>query len=186
MSGHAHYKNSQISMNNYQPVHLNLFQVIITPPPFVAKWQYVLEEITKISGLATDQTPPAGIEQTYKGAKRSFSNSLADTTVVDLTIGFQVNADEENSMIAYAGMKEWCNAVWNPLNATMKLKKNYIGGPITVFLYNQEEEVIREWIFPVVWPTTPLAAMELDYADGAQIYSFEMGFRSDYWEDITK
>lgn len=185
MSGYAHYKNSKISMNNWEPVPLNLFEVIITPPPTVDKWDYVLEQITKIEGMATDQTPPAGIEQIYKGAKRRFSNNFPDATTVDLTVGFEVNVDDELSMIPYRGLRNWCDLVWNPLNATMKTKKNYIGGPINIFLYNREDEVIRQWIFPVVWPTSSLPAIGLDYTQGSGKYELSMNFAADYYEDMA-
>jgi hypothetical protein len=185
MGGLAHYKNSKISMNNWEPVYMNLFEVVITPPPTVDKWDYVLEEVNKIAGMATDQTPPAGVEQSYKGAKRRFSNSLADSTVVDLSIGFFVNIDDNLSLIAYKGLQNWCKLIWNPLSGAMTLKKDYVGGPLTVFLHNRAGEVFRQWIFPTVWPTASLPEMALDYADGAASYQIDITFAADYWEDMS-
>ena len=185
-SGHKHYRNSKVSMSNFEPVYLNLFEVILTPPPSVDKWEYVLEQITKISGMTTDQIPGAGVEQSYKGAKRRFAGALPDTTTVDLTIGFNVNVDDDASMIAYKGMRNWSNLIWNPLTGVMMLKKDYIGGPLTVFLHNKIDNVLREWIFPVVFPTSPLNDMGLDYSDGNAIYSVESTFAADFWDDMSK
>jgi hypothetical protein len=66
----------------------------------------------------------------------------------------------------------------------MLLKKDYVGGPINVFLHNKVMDVLRQWVFPVVWPISSLPPMELDYADGAAIYSMEMTFAADFWEDM--
>lgn len=183
--GLAHYKNSKVSMQDFEPVYLSLFEVILTPPPTVDKWDYVLEQITKISGLATDQTPEAGSEQTYKGVKRRFAAALPPATTVDLTLGFNVNIDDSLSMISYKGLRKWSDLIWNPLSGAMSLKKDYIGGPLTVFLNNKINEPIRQWIFPKVWMTSSIPQMELDYSDGAAIYSMEATFAADYFEDIT-
>lgn len=185
-TGLSHYRNSKISMQNFEPVYMNLFEVILTPPSTVDSWDYVLEEITKISGMTTDQIPGAGVEQIYKGAKRRFSGALPDTTVVDLTIGFNVNVDDNLSIISYKGLRKWSDLIWNPLTGAMMLKKDYIGGPLTVFLMNKVREVLREWIFPVVWPTTPLPEQGLDYSDGNAIYGVEMTFAADFWDDLSR
>lgn len=190
MAGLAHYKNSKISMANYEPVYLNLFEVIITPPAdatrFTDEKELVLEEITKISGLVTDVVADSAVEQVYKGAKRRFANSFAPQTTVDLVIGFNVNVkSDDNSLIAYKSLREWCDLIWNPLTGGMSLKSTYIGGPLTVLLHNKANDVLREWVFPTIWPKTAPAEMSLEYGDGAAIYSTEITFCADYWEDVT-
>lgn len=183
-TGLKHYKNSKISMNNFEPVYLNLFHVLITPPPTVDKWDYVLEEIQSVSGLTTDQTPGALIEQTYKGAKRRFSAPLPESTTVDIAINFHVNVDDNLSMIAYKGLRKWCNLIWQPLTGAMTLKKDYIGGPMNVFLTTRDEQVLRQWVFPVVWPITSIQEMGFSY-DSTEAYAMDMTFAADYWDDMT-
>lgn len=188
-NGLPHYKNSTVSMSMYEPVYLNLFEVIITPPNNIDKekhWNLVLEEVKKITGLSTDQmSAGAAVTQSYKGAKRRFAGALPDNTTVDISIEFEVNVDNNNSLIAYKGLRDWCDLIWNPLTGSQMLKTNYTGGPMTVTLHDKENTVIREWVFPTIWPTDPLNAMDLDYSAGANVYSVTAKFAADYWEDVT-
>ena len=185
MGGLSHYKNSHISMQTLEPVYLNLFEVIITPPPTVDKWDYVLETIKNIGGMVTDVIAASGVTQTYKNSTRRFASGHGSQTTVDINITYQVSVDDDLSLIAYKGLRKWTDLVWNPLNGKMMTKKNYVGGPMTVFLHNKEDEVLRQWIFPKIWPGSPLAEMALDYTAPDTIYETSMMFHADYWEDMT-
>jgi hypothetical protein len=68
----------------------------------------------------------------------------------------------------------------------MKMKKDYVGGPMVVTLFTKVGDVIRQWTFPVVWPTTNVPPMEMDYSSGANIYAISMTFAADYWDDVTQ
>ena len=189
MAGHPHYKNSQISMNKYEVLYLNLFDVVVTLPPLIAGENAVLlmEEVTKISGLDVDKTPPAGITQVYKGAQRRVSNAITDQTTIDVSIDFQVNLDDSNSAFAYKTLRRWCDLVWDPLTGQMQTKKDYTGGPMTISVYNRKGDTYRQYVLPVIWPTSNITAMDLDYiGGGSTAYSMAgMTFAADYWESIT-
>lgn len=185
MAGLPHYKNARVNMEMWEPVYQNLFEVMLTPPAAVGGWDYVMDNVNKISGLDTDKTPGA-VEQKYKGATRRFAAALPDSTVVDIAIDFSVNVDESKSMYVWRALREWCNLVWNPLTGAMMLKKDYTGGPMTVSLYNRVGDVVRQWVFPTVWPGSALNPMELDYDNGTTIYAASITFLSDYWEDIWR
>lgn len=189
LSGHPHYKNSQISMNKWEPLYLNLFEVVVTLPSMISgnDAQLLLEEVIKIGGLDVDKTPPAGITQIYKGAARTFSNAITDQTFVDVTMDFNVNLNDSNSAFAYKTLRAWCELVWDPLTGIMQLKKDYTGGPMTISVYNRRGDVYRQYILPTVWPTTNITAMELDYAGGGATAYTISGFtwRADYWENIA-
>lgn len=188
MAGTPHYKNSKISMNNWEPVYTNLFEILLTLPVAIQgePVDLLLEEVTKISGLATDQTPPAGVEQIFKGAKRRFANALPDATTVDLSLDFNVNLNDDNSAFAYKTLRKWADLVWDPLRATMMLKKDYVGGPMTVSLFNRINDTFRQWTFPTIWPTTSLPPIDLDYSSGSGFYAISgWTVASDYWEDVS-
>ena len=185
-SSFSHYTNSKVSMQQFEPVYNNLFDAIITPPKLITSgWDYVLESVTKVNGMTTD-TLPGIVEQTFKGAKRRFAGALAESTTVDLVIGFNVNVADDLSLISYNGLRKWSDLIWNPRTGAMMLKKDYTGGPMTVFLKNKIGEVLREWVFPTIWPMSALPAIDLDYSDGGAIYSVEMSFAADYWDDIVR
>lgn len=184
-AGLPHYRNSKTSMENWEPVYLNLFQVVFTPPPLVSSWDYVVENITRVSGLTVEQQ--AGIvEQRFKGAKRSFAGALGENTTVDISIDFNVNLNDNNSMFTYKALRRWCDLVWDPLTGAQLLKKDYVGGPLVISLYNKIGQVSRQWTFPQVFPLRPLPAMDLAYETGTNIYQIQgFGFRSDYWDDVS-
>lgn len=184
-TGMPHYKNSVASMKNWEPVYQSLFNVVITPPPSVDGWDYILEHINSIAGMETDQVPGAGVEQKYKGITRRFADALPGATTVDLAINFSVNLDDSNSMYVYKGIKKWCDLVWNPLTGARALKKDYTGGPITVSLYNRVGETTRQWIYPTVWPMTNINVMDLSY-DSTEIFPLDMTWACDYYEDISR
>lgn len=186
-SGMPHYVNSTASMNNFEPVFLSTFNVLITPPALVDGWDFVLEQITKVSGMATDKLPGADVVQKFKGVDRRFSGNLPSETTVDIEVEFNVNINDDNSMYVYKAMRKWCDLIWNPLTGSRVLKKDYVGGPMIVSLYNRIGQVTRQWIFPTIWPIEPIPAMDLDYSDGSAIYGpLTMKFASDYWSDISQ
>lgn len=182
MSGVPHYRNSKASMNNWEPVYLNLFDVNIVFPAAVGTGEFVLENIISIGGLETDKVP-ATVEQTYKGAKRSFAAGFVENTYVDLTLSFEVNLNDANSAYVYKCLKAWCNLIYNNETGAMGTKKDYVGGPMIVSAYDKHGDVYRQWKFPTVFPTVNISAMELNYDTITEVYKIE-GFtlRADFWD----
>lgn len=184
MAGLPHYKNAHVAMEKWEPVYLNLFEVLIKPPTGVDSWEWVMDNVTKVSGLDVEKTP-APVEQIYKGARRRFAGGFPDTTTTDIGISFEVNLNNNNSMYVYRALRRWCDLIFDPLTGAMTLKTDYAGGPMTVSLYNRKGDIFRQWIFPVIFPVTSLPVMELDYSTGANIWQLEMTFGADYWEDMS-
>lgn len=188
MPGTPHYRNSKISTSLYEPVYLNLFDVLLTFPSAIAgePVELFLEEVTKVSGLAVDQTPPAGVEQIYKGAKRTFANALPDATTIKIGLEMQVNLNENNSMFGYKALRKWTDLIWNPLTGEMNLKRDYVGGPMIISIYNRKGDVFRQYTAPTVWPVTNIPPIDMDYSSGTNIYSLgNIEFQADYWDDVS-
>ena len=63
-----HYKNSKAGMEQFEPVYMNLFQVSLIPPPGVTIWdkELIIENVIKVTGMATDKLPETIIQQTFK------------------------------------------------------------------------------------------------------------------------
>jgi|694.fasta_scaffold92546_2 hypothetical protein len=182
-----HYRNSTAAMKNYEPVYLNLFEITIQPPNGLANWNTALlmEQVIKVSGLDVDKTPPAGVQQTYKGWTRSYANAKLDQTFVDIAIDFEVNLDDTNSMYMYRGLKAWCSKIFDPLTGAQSLKADYAGGPMVVSIYNRQGDIFRQYTFPVVWPTTNINALELDYNSTDKFTVSGFTFRADYFNDVA-
>ncbi len=184
MAGLPHYKNAHVAMEKWEPVYMNLFEVLIKAPDAVDQWEWVMDNVTKVSGLDVEKTP-SPVEQIYKGAKRRFAGGFPDSTTADISIGFEVNLNNNNSMYVYRALRKWCDLIFDPLTGAMTPKVDYAGGPMTVSLYNKRGDIFRQWIFPVIFPITAIPIMDLDYASGSTIWQIDMTFAADYWEDMS-
>ena len=67
------------------------------------------------------------------------------------------------------------------------LKKDYSGGPMVISYHNRRGDVYRQISCPVVWPSTNINAMDLDYIGGGSTVFTISGFTfvADYWEDVS-
>ena len=182
-----HYTNSTAAMNKYEPLYLNLFEITIQPPPALPLWTtpLLMEQVIKVGGLDVDKVPAAGVLQTFKGWTRSFANSKLDQTFVDITVDFEVNLDNANSVYMYKGLQTWCDRVFDPLTGAMTLKKDYSGGPMIIEAYDRVGNVFRRYTFDVVWPTTNINAIEFDYNSTDKYTITGFTFRADYWNNVV-
>ena len=81
MAGLPHFSNSIASMNNFEPVYLNQFEVVINPPASVAGGPILLQHVTKVTGMDVDKNP-APVAQKYKFAKRNIEVPLKTTNLI--------------------------------------------------------------------------------------------------------
>ena len=114
MAGLPHYRNSKASMNRFEPVYNAQFEVTLQPPPAVADWALVMEQVLKVGGVDVNRVP-AVVEQKYKSAKRSFAGGIVDNTTVDVQLDFEVNLNDSNSMYVYKALRKWCDLIYDPL-----------------------------------------------------------------------
>lgn len=199
-SGLPHFRLSQASMQSFEPVYKNLFEVRITPPAAVrtgTPWentQLILDNVVSVSGLGGIEKIPPVVTQRYKGAFRSYAGALPETTFADIQISFELNLDNANSAYVYNALKSWTDLVYNPLTGELGLKSEYAGTSddptlMTVLVYNKKGVVIKQITFRQVFPTTALITPfdTLSYATGSEISKIDnFTFRADYWDNITR
>ena len=180
MAGLPHYQNSLFGINKYEPVYLNQFEVLITPPGPVLGGQILVQQVTNLSGLEVDKTP-APIQQRYKFAVRNYAGAKPDQTVFDLQLTFTVNLNDANSMYVFKTLRQWTDLIYNPLTGAMGVKANYTG-TMVISVFNKQGDVFRRITCKDCFPTTPLTVMELDY-QATDIYNVTMTWAVDYWDD---
>jgi len=180
MAGLPHYQNSLFGINKYEPVYLNQFEVLITPPAAVLGGPILVEQVTSISGLGVDKTP-AATQQKYKFAVRNYAGAKPDSTVFDLTVNFTVNLNDANSMYVFKTLRQWTDLIYNPLTGAMGLKRDYTG-TIVISVFNKQGDVFRRITCRDCFPISPIGAMELDYA-GTELYDISLQWAVDYWDD---
>lgn len=199
-SGLPHFRLSQASMQSFEPIYKNLFEVRITPPAAVrtgTPWentQLILDNVISVGGLGAIEKIPGIVEQKYKGATRSYAGSLPPNTYADINISFELNLDNSNSAYVYKALKSWTDLVYNPLTGELGLKSEYAGTSddptlMTVLVYNKKGVVIKQITFRQIFPTTALTTPfdTLSYDTGTVISRVDnFTFRADYWDNITR
>jgi hypothetical protein len=181
MAGLSHYRNSKAAMEKQEPVFLNQFEVTLTPPAGVEGGELLLQQVKKLTGLELDKNPGT-VEQFYKFAKRRYAGALPETTTMDITIDFEVNLNDDNSMYTFKTLRQWSDLVYNPLTGAMGLKNDY-AGEMLIAIHNKAGDIFRKVRCPVCWPISPLPAMELDNLS-TELYIISVTFAIDFWEDL--
>ena len=180
MAGLPHYQNSLFGINKYEPVYLNQFEVLITPPAPVLGGSILVEQVTSISGLGVDKTPKE-TTQKYKFATRNYAGAKPDSTVFDLTVNFTVNLNDATSMYVFRTLRQWTDLIYNPLTGAMGVKRDYTG-TIVISVFNKQGDVFRRITCRDCFPISPIDAMEMDYA-GTELYEIGLTWAVDYWDD---
>lgn len=180
-SGLPHYSNSRAAMNNWEPLYLNQFEVIITPPSSVtAGVGFLVEHVKKITGIP-EITPVGSVEQFYKFAKRTYSAAKPEDTTAELEMDFEVNLGASDDMYIYNTLRSWADIHFNPETGSQGLKKDYVG-TMSVLIHNKARTVYREFVFNPVYMIEPLKQMELDYQSD-EIYVLTAKFKADAWKE---
>ena len=180
MAGLPHFTNSAAGVKLYEPVYLNQFEVLITPPAAVLGGPILVQQVTSISGLGVDKTPPA-TQQKYKFAVRNYAGAKPEQTVFDLTVNFTVNLNDANSMYVFKTLRQWTDLIYNPLTGAMGLKRDYTG-TIVLSIFNKQGDVFRRITCRDCFPISPIGAMEMDYS-GTELYDISLQWAVDYWDD---
>lgn len=180
MAGLPHFQNSLYGINKYEPVYLNQFEVLITPPAAVLGGQILVQQVTNIAGLGVDKTP-APTTQKYKFATRNYAGAKPDRTVFDLSVGFTVNLNDANSMYVFKTLRQWTDLIYNPLTGAMGIKADYTG-TIVISIFNKQGDVFRRITCKDCFPLTPLNTMELNY-QSQDLYDINLTWAVDYWDD---
>ena len=180
MAGLPHYQNSLFGINKYEPVYLNQFEVLITPPAAVLGGPILVQQVTSITGLGVDKTP-AATQQKYKFAVRNYAGAKPEQTVFDLTVNFSVNLNDANSMYVFKTLRQWTDLIYNPLTGALGLKRDYTG-TIVLSIFNKQGDVFRRITCRDCFPISPIGAMEMDYS-GTELYDISLQWAVDYWDD---
>jgi len=181
MAGLPHFANSQAAINNYEPIYLNQFEVIITPPEQITQnVELLVEHILTLKGLP-ELTPTDTVSQYYKFAVRKYAAAKPKQTDAQLTVTFEVNLNEDNDMYIYNILRGWSDIIYDPLNGRQGLKRDYIG-EIYVAHFNKAGDIFREWKFSPVFMFGGLTETDLDYT-GEEIYKLTAQFQADAFKE---
>ena len=190
MAGLPHFNNSKAARNNYEPVFLNQFEVLITPPSSVTlanttfNGESILtQQVKNVSALQVDIQPSDAVTQYYKFAERRSAGGEPSTSDVQFTMSFEVNLNDANSMEIYKILRQWSDLIYNPLTGAMGLKRDYVGS-VVVSVFNKQGDVFRRITLNNCFLIEPLSTMELSYDAGDALYTIDTTWKADYWRDL--
>jgi hypothetical protein len=199
LMGLSHFTTSRVSMENWEPVYLNLFTVEISLPDKLTTAiagsagvsdndvKLLLEGVKNVKGLDTNKMPGV-VTQTYKYADRSFAGSGTDNTFIDVTMDIQVNLRRSSAgmpdMYAVKILRAWNDLVWDPLTGRQGLKVDYVAPQVTITMHDKANQPFWQWTLYNVFPTTGITTPDLDYSKKNDIYLISgYKLRCDYWEE---
>lgn len=191
LMGLSHFRTSRVSMENYEPVYLNLFTVEIELPSKLAVSEadrnLFLEGIKSVKGLQTDAIP-AAIQQQYKFADRSFAGSGPSETFINVSFDMEVNLRNSSvgspDMYAVKILRAWCDLIYDPLTGRQGLKVDYTAPSMTITLHDKANNPFWQWTLYNVFPTKGIQVPDFDYNTKTDVYKIQ-GFelRADYWDE---
>jgi len=184
MAGLPHYKNSIPAMKHWEPVFMAYFDILITPPAGISDWPLVMNNISKIEGMETNHMPAAA-KQNYKNAVRTYMGGKVPEQSKELTVGFEVNLNDSNSMYVFKALRQWCDLIYNPLTGKMGMKKDYVGGPLVVTQFNANGDIFRQITYQVVFPGGPFKAPNDVGWDKDDVYKIDdFKLIADDWDEV--
>lgn len=179
-----HYKNATAARENLEPVYLNQFDIVITPPAKINGNGYyvdmLIEQVKSVSGLP-EISPTGTTEQKYMWATRTFSKPVPEKTTADLVIEFEINLSKRNSMYVYEMLRAWADLSFNYNSGFHGLKRQY-AGEMTILVHNKVRRVFRQFNFNPVYMYDSMTQMELAYLSD-EIYVLTAQFRADGWKE---
>lgn len=189
MAGLPHFKNSTVGRNLFEPLYLNQFTVIITPPTSIndTDTPLLVEHVKDLSGLPEQAGTGKLQEQRYRFSKRYFAAGVPADTGAKLNISFEVNLNDANEMYVYNQFRAWANLVYDPLTGRQGLKKDYAPASANIYVgvHNRAGDIYREFTFSPVFvygDSSLTDEMKLDYsADG--IYTAKFSFIADSYTE---
>lgn len=184
MAGLPHYKNSTAGQNHWDPVFNAYFDVQITPPAGISEWPLVMNNIYKITGIDLAKAPEK-VQQSYKGAKRSFVGGKVPEQSHELDLSFEVNLKDNTSMYVYKALRQWSDLAYNPLTGKMGLKLDYKGGPIVITQFNANGDIFRQITYQTCIPLTQVKGPDNVDWESSEIYRVE-GWKLivDDWDEV--
>ena len=183
MAGYGHYKNSQASINNWAPAYNAQFNISFTPPPGISDWDITLENVIKVTEVKTNFMPEM-VTQKYKGATRSYPGGAVPDQATDITIDFELNVNESNSLYVYKALRKWSDMIYDPLTAKFGMKKDFVGGPFIITQFNKDGSIFRQVTYPTVFPSAAIEySPEFDWTNNDVITISGWKLRADYFDE---
>lgn len=178
MTGLPHYNNARASVNGWEPVTSNFFELTLFTPGN-ADTGLMLEHVKSVSGLNGSNPSIEPIMQKYKFADRSYAG-IPGQTYMDLSVVFTLNLNDAHENYIYNMIRDWTMRIYNPNTGEMRLKNDYIGSCVIV-IHDRAGNIYRRLTCTNIFPTGQIQMQDsLDQAS-AEATDLTINFRCDTW-----
>lgn len=185
-----HITNSQAGRNKWDPVHVNMFEVLFTVPEairndFGQDEVLLTEHILSISGLGALGRAPATNTQKFMGTDRSYIVPKLDSTRAEIGMKFTLNLRNDTDNYIYKLFKAWAALGYDINTGTRALKREYCADWLECNVATRNGEIIQKVIFKDVMMNGDMTIPdELNY-DTGDAQEMEVKFVSDWWTEIV-
>jgi len=195
MAGYSHFRNSVAGRERYEPIYLNQFEVIITPPPAIRGkigfgGSLMLEHVLKVTNLPEYSGSGSAVAvQKYKFSDRIYAPAKPERTYHQFDIEFEINLNENNDNYIYNALRAWSDLSYDPLTGKQGLKIDYTGpstdsASVYITQFNRAGSIFREFVFaPVFIGPKKMTETVLDYTQDNGIYRLTAQFSADTYTE---
>lgn len=181
---YAHFSDVLSHNSNFEPVYKALFEVTFDFPPILGR---TIEEAKLMLENAQNITLPLtpDIEQQtqrFKFSTRTYVTMPSETHIADISINFNMNENDKNSVFTWSILKSWYDLAWNSQTGEQHTKREMIGR-IIVNQHNKKGQVIRRVEYHNV-QMVGISEIELNWESPTEILNCTAKFCADYWNDI--
>lgn len=179
-----HFSNILSHNTNAEAVYKALFELTFDLPPILGRSitdvQLMLENARNIT---LPLTPDIEVQtQRFKFSTRAYVTLPTQTHVADLSINFNLNENDKNSVFIWNILKAWYDLAWNSQTGETHTKSEMIGN-IIVNQHNKKGQVIRRVTYVNV-QMVGVSEIELNWDSPSEILECSAKFIADYWEDL--
>lgn len=186
----SHYRNAKASIDKFEPLHPNLFDVVFNLPPKLNEahgtmLEIMHQHINNVGGLQGINPALDVVEQKFKFSTRSYAG-IPSTTSIDITMEFSLNLNEASQAYTYKILRDWYRLCYDPDTGLLGLKKDYVSPMIQILQQDRMRNIYRQInLYDAFMTTAPEAMDSLDYGT-SDPFTASCTFRCDYYEEILK
>lgn len=181
---YPHFQQVLSHSENFEPIFKALFEISFDLPPILGKTteeaKLMLENARNITLPTTPDIEVA--VQRFKYSTRAYVTLPDKTHNPDISINFNLNQNNQNSIFIWKTLKDWYDLVWNSQTGETHTKQDIIGN-IIVNVHDRKGNVIRRITYHNC-QITGLSEMEFSWDSPTEILECTAKFVSDYWTDL--
>ncbi len=185
MGAPAHFTQIKTARELWEPVHKSLYEISWILPEAINDRDplLLLENAKSLGGI--DVTKEIKIvDQRYKYSTRIHPTLPDNTHLESISVSFNLNQTDKNSVIVYNTLRAWYDLMWNSQTGETQYKRDLVGTMI-VNQHDKKGVITRRIILQnVMLRSLQGYGNDRKWEETGDIFDIEATFSADYWDDI--